>query len=311
MSEWPLQGFGRPSTEPGRDRHDDDPGGVHGRADVAGGGFDDPEIADHVGYHPATVSEWLGRVARRRARHPPAELLIDERGGGGSPVVRARTPRRWPTTCRGHPRPEGFGGLSDVAPVSPRGAGPARSPAPEARCRSRPGRARSSSSTGRTAATCGLRWAGTMSCTASGRSAWSRGASGGGSRRQSTAPHPGRPRRLVRRGVDGVPRSGARIGWAHSDAAGRTFGWSPVSRSPATTVREGVPAPRRGAQGKIERPFRDLKETFLEELVLATHRHRSQRSTPEPSASSTPESTPARTRPPVFHRRSASRSRRR
>ena len=237
-------------------------------------GFTITEIADELGYHPATIAKWIaaGGPPPERAERP---LRAARRRALGTP--HRDTARGEPSTVgderlcdhrdRGIHRQLSDGLASRPRSFVARAFGGRR----RLRCRSSPHRARSASSTGRTAVT-SASCSDSASCTASGRSCPGRAGDGGGSLIRSTAITPSKdsPRSMRPSAVCRI--SPAPTGWARSGSShGRRFTLAPpvldFARLHGTAVV--VCAPRDAKRkGKIERPFRDLKESFLEELVL-------------------------------------------
>lgn len=151
------------------------------------------QIAKEVGYHPATVREWIRRGGPPPQRRvDPSNLVISERWAKEVAKLLEANPNLLGTSVERLLRAQGYAGsYPTLARYLREVRGPRKVARWRSRSRSRPPPVRSSSSTGRTAVTSHGSRDG-MSCTASGPSCATAGAGTGGSPTRSTAPTPSR-----------------------------------------------------------------------------------------------------------------------
>ena len=235
-------------------------------------GFTITEIADELGYHPATISQLdPRRRSTTNARARPVRAVHRRTSGQASRCLLEANPRLLATSVFEIIETEGFRAvirrsLVTCAAFEDHGSPVRRRPP----CRSRP----------HLGEECQFDWSDcsssescsvSASSTASGRSFPGRDGASGGSppRSTSTTPWKASPRSM--RPPVGCPTSHAPTAWVRSAAPGadalssiRRAGLRPPARDGLCRLR----ARDAKRKGKIERPFRDLKESFLEELVL-------------------------------------------
>lgn len=232
------------------------------------------QIAEHVGYHPATVAAWLkagGPPAKRETA--PGELVIDERWRVRIGRLLAQNASLQATSIMRVITAEGFDGTYPTLTRYLRSVrGPSRGAAPAVAVPIETGPAQEFQFDWSDCNLWARRWGwvdelhcfGTVLC-------WSR------RKRWWFAPSIDRAHTLEGLAgwfddLDGVPAVGRtdRMGQL-GQSRGRTFYWYPVALEFARHYGVALKACAAGdaaRKGKVERPFRDLKAGFLAECDL-------------------------------------------